>query len=154
LSRSLARTAVLACVLTALLVAPGRAVSATPCWKQIVSDWSADGVITNTYAVDCYRAALRNMPEDVRDYTSLGDDIQSALQAAISARAHVRHLSGRSLPGRVDSLGPSNADSIPLPLLILAGLATLVLAAGTAGALSRRLEDRRVPATARPRTRG
>jgi hypothetical protein len=157
-SKNLARaTILLAVLLTAVLLAPGRAAAATPCWKQIVNDWSADGSIDKTYSVNCYRDALKNLPEDVRDYTSLGDDIQSALQAAASSRAPARQLAGsagRSLQSRdISSLGPSNADSIPLPLLVLAGLASLLLAGGAAGAVSRRLDARRAPASGPPRPR-
>ena len=154
MSKNLARATILfAVLLTAVLLAPGRAAAATPCWKQIVNDWSADGSIDKTYPVGCYRAALKNMAEDVRDYTSLGDDIQSAMQAAVSSRAHARHLAGsgnRALQSReISSIGPNNAGSIPLPLIVLAGLASLLVAGGAAGTLSRRLEARRVP----PRSR-
>jgi hypothetical protein len=45
--------------------------------------------------------------------------------------------------GRV---APANADSLPLPLLILAGLALLLLAGGSAGLVARRLQARRVRA--------
>ena len=37
-----------------------------------------------------------------------------------------------------DKLGPNNADSMPLPLLILGGLALLLVAAGAAGLVTRR----------------
>ncbi len=50
----------------------------------------------------------------------------------------------------VDALGPKNADSIPLPLLILAGVALLLLAAAGASFLSRRLQARRVPVSPPP----
>ena len=40
---------------------------------------------------------------------------------------------------------PERADSIPVPLLVLAGLALLLLAAGAAGFVARRLQARRVP---------
>jgi hypothetical protein len=157
-SKNLARATILfAVLLTAVLLAPGRATAATPCWKQIVNDWSVDGSINKTYTVSCYRDALKNLPEDVRDYTSLGDDIQSALQAAASSRAPARQLEGsggRSLQtSDISSLGPSNSDSIPLPLLVLAGFASLLLAGGAAGVLSRRLEARRAPAGTGPRPR-
>lgn len=45
----------------------------------------------------------------------------------------------------IDNLGPSSADSIPIPLLVLAGLAVLLLAAGSVGYVSRRLQARRLP---------
>ena len=43
-----------------------------------------------------------------------------------------------------NKIGPRNADSIPLPLIILAGLALLLIAAGGAGLVSRRLRARKV----------
>ena len=45
-------------------------------------------------------------------------------------------------------LGPSNADSVPLPLLILAGLALLLLAAAAVSFVTRHLNERRVPSGA------
>lgn len=44
----------------------------------------------------------------------------------------------------VDKLGPSSPDSIPLPLIIVGALALLLLAAGSAGLLARRLNARKV----------
>lgn len=46
------------------------------------------------------------------------------------------------------SLGPSSADSVPIPLLVLAGLALLLLAAGSIGYVTRRLQARRLPPAA------
>ena len=46
-------------------------------------------------------------------------------------------------PRLLDFLGPNNADSIPLPLLFLAGLALVLTAAGAAGMVTRRLHARR-----------
>ena len=43
--------------------------------------------------------------------------------------------------------GASSADSVPVPLLIMAGLALLLMAAGGAGMISRRMQARRVPVT-------
>jgi hypothetical protein len=43
----------------------------------------------------------------------------------------------------IDSLGPKNADSLPLPLIILAAVALLLLAAGAAGFIAKRVHDRR-----------
>lgn len=49
-------------------------------------------------------------------------------------------------------IGPNNADSIPLPLVFLAGLALLLMATGAAGMVTRRVQERRA-ATTRPDTR-
>jgi len=49
-------------------------------------------------------------------------------------------------PEVAPSLDPTaTSDSIPVPLLVLAGLAFLLIAAGSAGYLVRRLQARRVP---------
>jgi hypothetical protein len=42
-----------------------------------------------------------------------------------------------------NSLGSDHADTVPIPLLVLAGLAVLLVAAGGAGLLARRLQGRR-----------
>ena len=42
-------------------------------------------------------------------------------------------------------LGPSSANSIPLPLVVLGALALLLLAAGAAGVVARKLQERRLP---------
>ena len=45
----------------------------------------------------------------------------------------------------LDKLGSRNVDTVPLPLLILAALSLLLIAAGAAGLVSRRLKARKVP---------
>ena len=75
---------VLAAAAGAILLA-GPAAAKEPCWKTLIDDWY-DGRIDNVYPVQCYRAALEHMPEDVAQYSSLGDDINRALQAAIAAQ--------------------------------------------------------------------
>jgi hypothetical protein len=49
---------------------------------------------------------------------------------------------GAEAGGPVDTAG---ADSVPVPLLVLGGLALLLAAAGSAGYVARRLQARRVP---------
>lgn len=158
-----------------LVLAPAPATSATACWKTLVNDWYDNGRIDATYPIPCYGEALRHLPQDVEDYSSLSDDINRALQDAIHHRSSGGpggagpSGAGPSGPGTsgptaggpsggggepsegffrraLDKLGPSNADSIPIPLLVLAGIAFLLLAAGTAGFLARRIQARRVPA--------
>jgi hypothetical protein len=59
--------------------------------------------------------------------------------------------SGKSLFAKAfDRLGPGNANSIPIPLIVLGSLALLLLAAGAAGMVARKLQERRPqPAPAR-----
>jgi hypothetical protein len=45
----------------------------------------------------------------------------------------------------IEWLGPSDASAVPLPLLILAGLAFLLLAAAGGSLVNRRLQERRLP---------
>ena len=128
---------------------PGRAVAATPCWKQVLNDWS-QGRAIGVYPLHCYRDAIRNLPEDLRDYSSAADDINAALQAQIAHRVNrTTQISppgskrgNRSATGHdpsasayrraIDNLGTSNADAVPIPLLVLAslGAALIALAAG------------------------
>jgi hypothetical protein len=50
-------------------------------------------------------------------------------------------------------LGPGNANSIPIPLIVLGSLALLLLAAGAAGMVARKLQERQPkPATVPQRT--
>ena len=135
------------------------------------------GRAIGVYPLHCYRDAIRNLPEDLRDYSSAADDIQAALQAQIAKRT------GRSLqsngggngnpnsarkgnktpdsvsggPPRsayrvaIDNLGTSNADSLPIPLLVLASLGGLLLALAAAMTTTKRvraLRARRGPPAA------
>ncbi len=137
---------------------PGPAVAATPCWQQVLNDWSKGHAI-GVYPLHCYRDAIRNLPEDARDYSDAADVINAALQAQIAHREKrttqgVNPSAGGGSNGNggsggspsatghdpspsayrraIDNLGTSNADAVPIPLLVLAslGAALLVLAAG------------------------
>ena len=46
--------------------------------------------------------------------------------------------------GLIGAVKPANADSVPIPLLVLAGLALVLLAAASAGFVARRIQARRV----------
>jgi hypothetical protein len=157
------------------LSTPVAASAKQPCWKEIMDDWYPDERIDGSYSQACYRAADKNIPQDLRDYSDLPNEI---------ARARLRDLrdardqgvggndrfpqgvggagpvddrndddgsnggsSGNPSDGAIgsalDALGPESADSAPIPLLILAGLALLLVAAGGAGLLTRRLQARR-----------
>ena len=159
----------------ALGVAAQPAVAKTPCWKQVIDDWhDHNGRITGTYALHCYREAIAHVPEDLRVYTGIVEDIQSARQqasrvvrrpAVVNPNANPTQYNNSGAnpeteaakkraaeePHRAvfkqafDKLGSRNADSVPLPLLILAGLSLLLIAAGGAGLVSRRLRSRKVP---------
>ena len=143
----------------ALSVGAAAASAKTPCWAQIQNEWVDTERIATTYPLHCYREAIAHVPEDLRQYSSIEEDILAARQLAVR-RQNLREPAVRTQPGQVarqndpdrtlftkgfDKLGPNNADSMPLPLLILAGLSLLLIAAGAAGLVTRRLRARRVP---------
>lgn len=157
-------------VLIALLAAfavPAHAGAAVPCRNKVFNDWYADGKIASSYPRACYADALKHIPPDAQIYSSLADDIRSAMRAA------VRHdLTGKAVPAQVGrgftaaagktvlatkhgsspgTTGPKSASagsvaqgapvadtsgggsSVPLPILVLGGLALLLAAAGAIG---------------------
>ena len=158
----------------ALGVAAQPAVAKTPCWKQVIDDWhDHNGRITGTYELHCYREAIAHVPEDLRVYTGIVEDIQSARQQAsrvtrslavvkptsnqngtgsgTSSETETAKKQAASEPHRAvfkqafDKLGSRDADTVPLPLLILAALSLLLIAAGGAGLVTRRVRSRKVP---------
>jgi hypothetical protein len=141
--------------------APAPASAAPPCWKALINDWY-DGRIDFTYPTSCYTEAIQHLPQDVDTYSSAKDDIQRALLASLTQNrgeaptydpnATLGGSSGGSDGGSrgiiiraIEWLGPSNADAVPLPLLILAGVAFLLLAAAGGSFVNRRLQARRLP---------
>jgi hypothetical protein len=141
--------------------------AATPCWKALINDWY-DGQIDHTYPKSCYTEAMHHLPQDVKTYSSAKDDIERALLASIrqdrggggggSSSSRTYDPNNPPSPGpssegsskgvilrAIEWLGPSNAASVPLPLLILAGVAFLLLAAAGGSFVNRRLQERRHP---------
>jgi len=159
---------VAAAALGAAVHAP-RAEAATPCWKLLLNDWY-DGRIDQTYAVHCYREAIKHLPTDVQTYSSAHDDILRALQSAIAKQKKLHKAvgsntpvppqsggstsggsggssggepgrsSGGGLAGQVSSDSPS---SVPTPLIVLGVLALVLVAAGGAGLIAKRIQARR-----------
>jgi len=133
----------------------GNAAAAQPCWRTVIQDWY-DGKIDGDYSASCYREALKNAPDDLKMYSDLPDDLDRALQtktrslsgvdgAAVTVQSAKDGRNKAKGPvGRVlEELGPSRADSVPIPLLVLASLALLLIAAGAGGMVTRRLAAKR-----------
>jgi hypothetical protein len=57
---------------------------AEPCYKRVYADWGKDGVISKHYSPRCLRQALKHVPEDLKDYSPILDDINAALLAALN----------------------------------------------------------------------
>ena len=139
---------------------------AKPCAKQVIADWYDDGRVGKLYPLECYRLAIASLPPDVLDYSNAKEEIGRALAFAkqgkpdpggndptpptTSTGTTVKgpggpHTTSTGTPGTgttvtgtqtTDTSGPS---SVPIPLLVLGGLAVLLLAAGSAGYLRRRM---------------
>jgi hypothetical protein len=69
--------------ISCVVALPVTADAKVPCRNAIFNDWYHDGQIASTYPVACYRDALAHVRGGDTIYTSLKDDIRSALQAAI-----------------------------------------------------------------------
>jgi hypothetical protein len=153
---------------------PAQARSMSTCSRALIHDWYVDGRVDKTYPVHCYREALKQIPEDQIIYGTLRDDLTRALQSVIRDHdGHVEASTpvppfGGGPPGGgtggsgpnggaggsggggpfhwlAKELGPSTADSIPIPLLVLGGLALALMAAAGVSLLARRMQARRAP---------
>jgi hypothetical protein len=121
----------LACAAVALaFVGGGTGVAARPaCAEAVLHDW-ARGALGSGYAPECYEAAIDELPEDLRAYTSAADDIT---RAAISAGRHANAT--RQL---ADVPVQDDPSAFPTEVVVLVGLLLLTAAAGLASALVRR----------------
>jgi len=156
------------------------------CWRKLMNDWYDNGRVDRSYEIACYKAAIKHLPRDVRNYSDAYDVMSRALSSALRKK-HANDQTivpppggpgnggsggggggtgsgggggtgttggtggsnGNPEPGSgflnqaTDSLGSDRADSVPVPLLVLAGLALLLVAAGAAGLIARRVQARR-----------
>ena len=149
-----------------LLIAPSPAsAAAKPCARAIIDDWYGDGRVDRIFPLHCYQEAIRSLPVDVLDYSNAKEDILRALQFARQNKPDPGPTGAGETPSGTNPGGPggpndpggpsdggsdassevdtSGPSSVPIPLLILGGLALLLLAAGGAGYLSRRAQARR-----------
>ena len=134
---------ILAVITATLAMLAGTATAAAgSCEQKVLLDWSDNGRVDGMYPLRCYDGALTSMPSDLRDYTNASDAIQRAL-----ARATTRNASSAGdEPSRVAAgtgmqLGGAGPSEVPLPLIVLAGVSLLVLAAGSLGWIARRRRD-------------
>jgi len=164
---------VFAVALGAGAAAPSAGAAGIPCWKALINDWY-DGKIDDVYEKHCYSEAIKHLPRDVDTYSEARGDILRAQLDAIREHKQPTYDESSGAGGTggaagggsdngddgddgggggssgvitraIEFLGPSNADAIPLPLLVLAGVAFLLLAAAGGSFLSRRVQARRLP---------
>ena len=162
----------LASTAVVLSVGSPKASAAKPCWEQVIDDWTDNGRIDLSYSTSCLQASLSHVPEDVRAYSDFEEKVRQAIQATLRER-RLQQVSGEApttsqaqrnqveqieeeerTPAREpDDKGPirdalgygtTDASSVPLPLIILAALALVLLSAGAAAVAHRKLAARRV----------
>jgi hypothetical protein len=178
LSALAASVALLAGGISNAAAAPAATAKATGgCWLAVVNDWLDNNRVDRVYAIPCYTQAIQKLSAypDVQNYSSATDDIQRALLAAIrqdrgngpgagpgpggnnspsgnpNTGPSSTQTSGKP-GGIINSWSPSSAQSIPLPLLVLGGLALLLLAAAGATLIARRVQSKRGGRPIPPRT--
>jgi hypothetical protein len=151
---------------TAALAFGAGSASAQSCGHAVINDWYVDGTIDGQYPAHCYREALGRVTDQMRIYSDLPEQLDRGLRAALERQATqgvkgvstektsttpTRHISSSSdkatgpIQRVLGELGPARADSIPVPLMILAGFALLLIAAGAVSAAVRRLSAKRLP---------
>jgi hypothetical protein len=155
-------------IAAAVLVAPAPAAKDRSCAERVVDDWYDNGRVDYVYPLKCYRQAIKILPPDVKDYSTAKEVIERALADATHRPRVTKPTPIEDVPckkgercidppsggasggsggdgssdagssaesGGADTSGPS---SVPIPLIVLGGLALLLLAAGSAGYLARR----------------
>jgi len=156
--------------ITAGTAAPASA--GTPCWRTLINDWF-DGKIDHVYPRHCYTDAIAHLPQDLSTYSNAPDEIRRAMLAATAHKSGGSGGGNDSgTPGApatadrapasvappaatepeqkgvilraIEWLGPSDAGAIPVPLLVLAGVAFLLLALAGGSLLNRHLQARRL----------
>ena len=126
---------VLAAVLAALAFC-GAGQAQTNCTSALLQDWR-DGRIDGTYSVECYRTALKHLPEDLRIYSSAESDIQRALLAS-SHRALAASAKAHAAPAKAQASTRSDGGGTGVsPFLVLAIAGVILAALGSVFALVR-----------------
>jgi hypothetical protein len=97
----------------------------------VIADWSRDGSIDGVYSPSCYRQAMQNAPTDLKLYSTLEDDLQSALRQHTARRLAGTHVAAVSLE-------TSDGSSFSLLVALVAGLAALLAVSSVTVALLRR----------------
>lgn len=154
-----------------LVAATPASAKAKGCAERVIDDWysHADHRVHGHYPLNCYREALASLGPDIATYSDAKDAIAQALAAEALRRGgsgsggpgspllpgekpiarrntsdYIHSLPGPTIPVSdgtpTSTAGPS---SVPIPLIVLAGLAGLLLAAGGAGYVARRLKTGR-----------
>jgi hypothetical protein len=159
--------AVAALALAALVAAsPAAAKTEKSCARQIIEDWYDNQRVDKFYPLHCYHEAIDSLGPDAKNYTNLPEAILRALayrqaneadpgeNGAANGKSGVKPVAYRHTSDLVLAVGDGGTtaapasgagdpSSVPIPLIVLAGLAGLLLIAGGAGYVARRVQGRR-----------
>ncbi len=146
-------------------VATDAAGAEKPCAQQVIDDWFADGRVDKIYPLPCYTQAIKSLPPDLLIYGNAEDEIGRALAFAKQGKPDpggagpattdttatdttATDTTDTTATDTTDTTATDATDttatdtsgpsSVPVPLLVLGGLAVVLLAAGSAGYLRRR----------------
>jgi hypothetical protein len=150
------------------VVSPSANAAKKPCWERVIDDWVDNGTFDGAYPSACLQAALKHVPEDIRAYSDFEERLKQARQEAFRARLlqgtsytdseqtsptrpqikqaepNVKRAEDDGPIPQVLRKGTNDASSVPLPLIILAALALLLMTAGAAGFAHRKLRARKL----------
>jgi len=145
----------------------------TPCWKTLLNDWydgRIDGTYdvrcyqealkhlpadVQTYS-SAHEDILRALQSAIAQQRREGHKVTASTPIAppkptpgkngtttTTASGIAGRPPGKGLGGLASQLNPSSASSLPVPLLVLGGLAILLVAAGAAGLVAKRIQARK-----------
>ena len=166
-------------VVTPASAKPAALTKAKGCGAQVVNDWYThkDKKVHGHYPLHCYQDAINSLPPDVNTYTNAKDAISAAATSeALRCRSNCgptnpggRTESSKLLRGEkpiarhntydfggtyvpppdIVPVSNTSPSSVPLPLIVLAALAAVLLLAGAGSYVVRRLKANRAapPAT-------
>ena len=153
--------------------AAGAAHAGAPCWKTLLNDWydgRIDGSYERHCYTDALKHLPADVQTYSSAHDDIERALQSAIARAKKLGKTIGPDSmiapppgstkgrggkggttstpiGRKPPGGLgsvaDKLNPGSASSLPVPLLVLGGLALLLVAAGGAGVVAKRIQARR-----------
>ena len=172
LSRTLPLCGVLLCVSVALVSSAPASAANIPCWKKLLTDWydgsiskiyplpcyheainhlpadvkvyssAKDDILNALAAASKHQTAP---PEKTTAQATTGTSSTSTTPTTSTAPATTDRIPPKKKKGISEAfakLTPGGPDAFPLPLLILGALALLLVAAGAAGMIWRRLQER------------
>ena len=153
----------------AAILSPTAMAKQKPCYQQVIDDWFDDGRVNKIYPLPCYPEAIKNLPPDVLIYGNAEDEIGRAwayakqgkpdpgggsptpAQTDTTGTGSTKTDTTKTDTTKTDTAATDSTEtdtiatdtsgpsSVPTPLLVLGGLAVVLLAAGSAGYLRRRM---------------